>query len=81
MLPIELIWIFCLSSFVAPNNFIQKILISKNFIHFTLDIVTRVPVAVNIDTSCILENSLHLPESSIEPGEIGWHTILEYITE
>ena len=66
---------------VAPNNLIQEILIPKNFIHFTFDIVTRMPVTVNIDRSRIFEDSFHLVKSGIKPGEIGWHTVFKYITE
>lgn len=64
-----------------PYYLIQKTVISKNLIHLTLDIVTRMPVTVNINTTSILEYSFHLVESSIEPGEIRWHTIFEYITK
>ena len=39
------------------------------------------PVTVDIDTPSILEDSLHLVESGVEPGEIGWHPIFEYITK
>lgn len=70
-----------ISSSIMPNNFISKIIIPKNFIHFTLDIVTCMPVTVDIDWSSVFEHSFHLPQTGIEPGEIGGHTILEYITE
>ena len=36
-----------------PTYLIPKIIISENLIHLTLDIVTRMPVTVNIDTSSI----------------------------
>ncbi len=74
--------ILCNSSCsVCVNNLILKILIPKYLIHLTLDIVTRMPVAVDIDRASRFEYPLHLPESRIEPGEIWRHPIFEYITE
>lgn len=66
---------------IMPAYLIPKIIISKYFIHLTLYIVTRMPVTVDIDTTSVPQYSFHLPETSIEPGEIGWHPIFEYITE
>src|SRR3989338_10288175 len=59
-----------LGSFIIPNNFINKIIEIKNLVKHYFHIVTRVPVAVIVETSGFFENAIHLNDTRTHVSDI-----------
>ena len=63
----------CCSLATPPYNLVPKLLMTKNLIHFHLNVVTCMPVTVNEYAPGLLEQPLHLEEASVEPYQITRH--------
>ena len=53
----------------------------ENLVHFYFDVVSCVPVAVDIDGACRLEQSFHFEESGIQPYEVSGHAVFPDVVE
>ena len=47
-----------------PNDFITKPAISKDGIHFHLEVVTRSWITMQVDGACILQDAPHLQQGA-----------------
>ncbi len=56
---------------ISPHNLVPEILVPKNLVHLDLDVVTGVPVTVDIDGARWLEQALQLIETRVEPDEVA----------
>ena len=66
---------------VVPYKFVLKIAVSKNLIHFHLDIVTGVPVAMDVDRAGIFEDAFHFVQAGVEPDKVAVQAALPDVVE
>ena len=58
-----------------PNDFTTKPAISKDGIHFHLQVVTRSWITMQVDGACILQDAPHLQQAHTHHDEIAHHAL------